>query len=416
MLIVVLFIIFIVSFWLENVLGVKLSGTTGLSLKNIAFYMLFIAWAVKATIRRRIVNKSKISKYLLFLLCVVILSIPVKHLLGEIPGISLYKDLIHLKGWLDPVLLYLILFNTVEDENSSKYVLMALLAFYAASVITSLAVSTGVLTIGKVDIFQERTAGFAEPNQFAAFLVLFLPLLFSGSIAGSRMIKCASYVGIFLSFIALVVTGSRGGFISLFFAGCVYFLLMVRHRIISLSKCIVIFFVCIPVISATAYIFAPANVKHAVVERFNPSNSSDVYEYTSGRTVLWRNGFLLFLDSPIYGHGINTFIPLMKKRFVIWGNSHNDYLLYLVQYGVVGFGIFIMVLLSVFFESLRIVKTTASYNNKIIAMSYLAGFAGFCLAMFSVNIIQPLYLFWAYTAVVLGFKNIEENAGELKSA
>jgi O-antigen ligase len=130
-------------------------------------------------------------------------------------------------------------------------------------------------------------------------------------------------------------------------------------------------------------------------------------ELTSGRTLLWSRGFKLFLESPIYGHGQDTFIPLMKKNFRIWGNSHNDYLLYAVHFGLIGLAIFLLIYFSLYREAKNLINAATDKKIKFIAISYLAGLASYMVAMFGVNIIQPRYLFWAYSAVVLKYAQLE---------
>jgi O-antigen ligase len=159
----------------------------------------------------------------------------------------------------------------------------------------------------------------------------------------------------------------------------------------------------IPVLGASAYFFAPSHVKEIVVNRFDISKVRDRDELTSGRNILWANGFQLFLESPLFGHGLATFIPLMKKNFHVYGNSHNDYLLYLVHYGVIGLGLFLMVLWSIFRESMHIVRHTSDAELRILSLSYFAGLSGYAVAMFGVNVIQPQFLFWVYTAVLLKY-------------
>ena len=100
---------------------------------------------------------------------------------------------------------------------------------------------------------------------------------------------------------------------------------------------------------------------------------------------------------------------LVSKRYGIYGNSHNDYLLYLVEYGIVGLVIFLMIYLKVFQHVWHHFKTTENSQRRNIYMAYIAGFGGYTLSMFFVNLIIPRYLFWMYTAIIYRYSQLESN-------
>ncbi len=405
MLTVLLFYFFLLALWLEIVLGFKLTQVTGLSLHNIAFYLLFLAWAIKVIRKKKIFEPNRVNKYILLLFAVVCVSIPVKFLLNEVPDISLFKEIVSLKGWVDPILLFLILYNTINDEKSSRWVMAGLIVFLVVTMISAIGISTGLFQLGRLKVVHGgRSEGFVEPNQYAAYLVLFFPVLFSGALFADTKKKQILFVLlIFIAFVSLLITGSRGGAISFVFATCVYLFIFSRSGLIRPGVLILSLAVVVSILGASTFILAPKNIQDLVVERFDPAKAKSADEYTSGRLTLWSEGIKLFYKSPIFGHGQATFIPLMKKNFHIWGNSHNDYLLYLVQYGVIGLGLFLMVLWSLFRESWAVAKSAANQRIRCLILSYIVGFAGYALAMFGVNVIQPRFLFWAYSAVVLRY-------------
>jgi O-antigen ligase len=158
---------------------------------------------------------------------------------------------------------------------------------------------------------------------------------------------------------------------------------------------------------ATSFMLVPSDVKQIVITRFDPRESEDVYEYTRGRTLLWSNGLKMFMERPIFGHGANTFVPLMKKKFQILGNSHNDYLLHLVHYGLVGLLIFVLILVKVFQHIWYRIKTVNDLWSKRLYISYLAGFSGYAVSMLSVNVIIPRLIFWLYTGLIYKYGQLE---------
>lgn len=400
MITLVLFYIFLLVFWLENVFGFSLSVVIGLSLLNIVYYLLLLNWGMVALSKRTLFTPNKVNKYLFLLACVVIASIPIKMGLREVDN-SLLEELFHLKGWLNPILLFFILYNTLDEQRHCRLALQGLIVFIGVAAISTIAAQAGLLHLAGTKIMDGRAAGFSEPNQLAACLVLFLPALVSGSLFADGKKKALPSIFVFLTLISLLITGSRGGILALIFSGVVYFWVFSRKKLIRFSSLILIIFLASPLLAVSAFVAIPEDVRQSITTRFDVSTSESVSEITSGRTILWKNAFQLFLQSPLYGHGQATMIPLMKKNFPVWANSHNDYLLYLVHHGIIGLTLFLMVLGSLFHQSWQLGERAESRAIVVLALSYFSGLAGFAFAMFGVNIMQPLFLFWAYSAIVL---------------
>jgi len=130
--------------------------------------------------------------------------------------------------------------------------------------------------------------------------------------------------------------------------------------------------------------------------------------YTSGRTTLWRQGLQLFFERPLLGHGHDTFVPLSKSRFPMWGNSHNEYLLYLVNYGIIGFLIFLIIFYKIYRYTSQQLAGTSDPAKQQLLISYLAGLAGFVSCMFGVNVMVINYPFWIYTAAIFKYCQYRE--------
>jgi len=260
----------------------------------------------------------------------------------------------------------------------------------------------------RVHVSEGRASGFGDPNQYAAYLVLFIPLFMSKALFSANAINKLVFSTILLaSFVSFVIAGSRGGAVAMLLSAVVYFYILWRGRHIRVYTLIVLVIVVAPSLVTLSFVLSPDKIQETVIERFDAITSSDPSEFTAGRTVLWSNGLRLFLQSPIYGHGQDTFITLMRQNFAIWGNSHNDYLLYLVHFGIIGLSLFLLLLRSLFRDVRSIYGSTSDSKLKLLSISYLAGFSGYAVAMFGVNIIQPQMLFWAYSAAILKYGRIQ---------
>ena len=132
-------------------------------------------------------------------------------------------------------------------------------------------------------------------------------------------------------------------------------------------------------------------------------------DFSNARLPILRNGFVLFLESPIWGHGHNTFTALVKKRqFLYQYNSHNVYLAHLIHYGLVGLFIYIIILSKIFQHMIYHIREDANTRNKALYASYLAGFLGYAFSMLFVNLFGLRLIFWLYTAIIYKYSRIVE--------
>ena len=404
MLVTLLFGCFLSFLWVENVLAIRISDIQGLSLLNISLYLLLMNWAFKAIKRQRIFETGPLNIPLLLLVVVVAASVPIKFMLNEIKQLTLLNEIIALKSWVNPILLFFILYNVLDDSKTCKKILLLLVIFLIVTLISVHLEVLGLIHIGKLKVVQgARSAGFVEPNQYAAYLVLFIPLILSCVLYFKSIMGKVFFLFLLLySFMGLLITGSRGGAIAFLSAMGAYLFFGWRYRALKPVVILAGLFLLItsPII---IYVVAPVNVKQTIKERFVWDDKKTASEITSGRTILWENGLKLFLQSPIYGHGHLTFTHLMKQNFRIWGNSHNDYLLYLVEHGLTGFLVFIMVFGVLFKQATRLVANASSAFDKLLHLAYLAGLSGYLIAMFGVNIMQPRFFLWAYSAAVFKY-------------
>jgi len=401
----------LLAFYLENSLHFQLTQITGLSLMNLSIYMLFIFWMLSMVTNRKIVESNPIYKYLALVVFVVVFSIPLKVVCGNFRDVIIMDEVMILKEWITPFVLFFVLFNIIKDETTCRHVIWGLMVFLAVTVLTTQLVSLGVVAPATDKVFQNgRAAGFVEPNQYASYLVLFIPLIIIYVINRktliTRMIASVLFVMVLVD---LVSTGSRGGFVSFLFSMGVFFFVlyqkkMVRFIVLKIIIASALFF------GAAAFVVTQSGTQETLIDRLDMSESSDMDDYTSGRISILVNGIKLFMENPILGYGQETFGTMMEKRFGISFNSHNDYLLYLVQYGIFGFGLFILLYMKIFYHLWYNLNHTTDVRRMALYSSYLAGFVGYAVSMLSVNLFNPRILFWIYTAVV--FKYIQLDSTE----
>jgi len=193
-----------------------------------------------------------------------------------------------------------------------------------------------MLGLTQAEQFWERSAGmFGIPNSYAALLELALPLtlvwLFSRSVDVTRKIACGW--GAALLFFALVLTGSRGGWIGAAVAFTLWPLLTSRSRRRGLLGAGAI--VAALTLAVVGLYFGSEHARN----RIDPFLAG---EFEASRPLIWKVGLKLWLEAPWFGTGAASynvlFDQLRPKGFLpVPDWTHNDYLNTLSDYGVIGF-------------------------------------------------------------------------------
>jgi len=401
----------LVTFWLEQAWDFKLTHIEGLSLMNVSLLILLVLWFVKIVRQGgRVLEYNNINKYILFLIYLLIISIPVKFIHSEVRNISILQDMVALKSWINPLIIFFILYNIIQDEDTCKRVMLGLIVFLIVTVL-----STQIAAFGLIDFLSDkmikngRVAGFVEPNQYASYIVLFVPLILTQFLNYKNVLSRAAITILLVMILYdLIASGSRGGFLSFLVSMAVYLFLLYRQREIRLRGLVGLLTVLL-IIGVASFKWTQTRTDATVFDRFDISKADDLNDYTAGRLKILEKGIALFKKSPIFGHGHQSYDYLMKKEFGNAPNTHNDYLLYLVENGIAGFLAFILLYLAIF----RNVYKQFRRNNPdwVIKfyISYLAGFAGYAFSMLTVNIFSPRYLFWIYTAIIYKYIQLYSN-------
>ena len=410
---IILIYLLLFTFWAELSLGFNLTHIQGLSLFNLCIYLLLLAWCYTIMTQKRLFESNSVNKYIILLSLVMLFSTFIKIFFGEIPNINMWTELVSFKKWATPLILFFILFNIIDDEKIFKGTILGLIILLTVATVTTPLISLGILKIGHLSkLFEGRAAAFGGPNSFSSYLVMFIPLVLTYLLFQKTfMLRAVSAVLLALTFAALVSTGSRGGLLSFLVAMAAYLYILYRQRMIRLPTIIAVI-VTVLIIGSISFVLAPSKPKSILLDRLDTSSLEEgegLDKYTAGRTLLLRKGIQLFFESPIYGHGQNSFLPLVEKKFGIHGVAHNAYLSYLVEYGIFGLIFFVMILKKIFQHVWKHLKETPHAWDKRLYVSYIAGFCGYHFSLFALNESQPRYIFWIYTAIILKYDKIRND-------
>jgi hypothetical protein len=153
--------------------------------------------------------------------------------------------------------------------------------------------SLGIINIkhiGYDEIYGRTSGAFGESNVYAAYISLFLPLSVSLLVNATNFYNLIfMYLNIFFGIYALVLTGSRGGFLSAIIAFIVFFAL-IKKNIYSIKKfanayIFIAVFLSVFIVFKTTPALTVGGIKNNLISRYETSNLND---YSSGRIDLWK--------------------------------------------------------------------------------------------------------------------------------
>ena len=390
----------------------QFSEVRGISIVNLTLYILFMFWAIRIIKNRRIIQPNNVNIYIVFLVLIAGFSILIKLLLGEVPIRSLKTEFFDLKTWANPFLFFFVFYNIIDNERVCKLGIIGLIYFLVLTLLPMLLQAFGISRLDMIGDFSaqsERFAGFAEANQYATFLVLLAPLSFTYFLfRKSMIIKILTLILTIMIIIGLFFTGSRGGAISFFVAIGIYIILVYRQKLINFKRAQIFYFI-ITIIFITSFAILPVKIKQHIINRISIRSYDSVNQFTGQRATIFLHGLKLFNESPIFGHGHGTFVYLINKKYNIMFNSHNDFLLYLVNYGIVGLTILLLLFGKIFMHVNNAFKSSANNWRKGLYASYIAGFSGYIVSMMFVNVMTPTVIFWIYTALIYKLSTFDNN-------
>jgi len=199
--------------------------------------------------------------------------------------------------------------------------------------------------------FTDRYTAFDNnPNDFALALAVAIPMAWYLVIVGRKKWELVlGYVFMGAGAVGILLTGSRGGLLATVVAVLVMPLSL--SRLSKGRRVLTGFFVVVAI--WVGFQVTPQRVlaRFETLEELAPSTVPDSYygelEGPNIRTVLWKQGMKEFLSNPqvaVVGVGAGAYMegvePIYGERFV----AHNVFVSILVEQGIVGFTLFIIIL------------------------------------------------------------------------
>lgn len=193
-----------------------------------------------------------------------------------------------------------------------------------------------------------RLVGVTIDPNFACLTLVFFLFLFIDQSNGFFRFFFTS-----LSFVLILLTLSRSGFLCLISSLLVYLLLKNKIKILLWAFALCVIFI---LLTFVIYNYNLFDLNLIIDKRVNGIQSA------SGRFNLWQNAYLMFLNNPLSGSGAFTFryINILVNDDTRY--AHNTYIEILVELGVLGLSLYLLLLLSIFiflFRTHSLVKPLA---------------------------------------------------------
>lgn len=239
---------------------------------------------------------------------------------------------------------------------------------------------------------------FVNRHHFASFMMMSVALAFGivygGNIASDK--KLLIWIPIIIMILAIIMTGSRGGLLSLLVT-LIFILIMTRiHRRerapllrrennVSTSK----FGLSLPLMGLVMVFVVLGLVFFIGADQWLArSLGLQIQEDVSGgRFHFWYIAWRIFLDHPILGTGLDSFAT-MFQQYDTWNGrfrverAHNEYLQTLSDSGIIGFVCVSAFIYLLFKRGLRLISCERDNLSRGIAIGALAGCLGILIHSF----------------------------------
>jgi len=386
-------LIFSMLFSPEIILGQIPGRDIVVRLDDILLAVITLAWFAKTAISKGtgLFIKTRLNRAIVIYILVCIIA----TLKGTASGyVSFLKGTFFLIRYFEYFLLYILVANYIHNRKQIKFFLNA---FFVTCALVSI---YGIMQIPRgVRVSAPFEGEVGEPNTLGGYL-LFLFCIAIGIFLQnvSKRTKQALAGLAVLIFIPFLFTLSRASYLAIIFSYLV---------LIILSKRKVILIGVLATIIISVLVFRPEAVFSRVKYTFSGGQSRLVKigntrldSSSSARIRSWQESLQDWKKNPILGRGVSGY-----------GFIDGQYIVNLVETGIVGLFAFLWLLWSIYKHSLNIHREVQDKLYKGLTLGFVAGFVGLIIHALTANtfiIIRIMEPFWFMAAIVMMLPQIEE--------
>jgi O-antigen ligase len=326
-------------------------------------------------------------------------------IISLINGRDILFEGVVIAAWAFIILLYLTVFNTLDDKQTLKQLIyMYIVAIACLAIVGILKLASGAAVAANA--FQEGSGGFLEKNHLAFIIEegLFIPLLISMSRSFSTKIRLCCLACFAVLLLGIIFSLSRGGWISCA-AGFVIVAMLGGTKKGHFKAKLVFGVIFVVAISALAFSDIP--IVHARLVSLD--NEADYPR----RIPMLEMGLYEFAAHPIIGVGIRNaekyfwdYVPTEGEHVFNTEMGINDlYIRMLAETGVLGFLALMWIFWVIVKEVISAMRSLPpGSQERILLVGFLAGFVANLIHFSFLDLIYPipwLYFFFGVTMVKL---------------
>jgi O-antigen ligase len=378
-------------------------GIKGISELNLVIYIFLFLSTLQMVLKREKPCFHSPDLAIIFIMVYCFISVVVYCYLD---GLSYTGELVSLKHYLNPFIVYFLLKNAISNLKQIRVLLNCLIVALVFTCVLSFVAYA--FSLGSFIHFSGRAQAFFDnPNGLAVFIATLFPLLLAFFRPKNLFGLWFKALSVFIVLITLIQTGSRGSFIAMCAATGFLFIKAenkFRNAIIGVFSGILILTIMQFASSGGENVF---NRFQKSAESVNTDGSVDWGNYSSGRLAVWEGSLKVYLNRPIWGYGFMSFSRNYAEKYVgVSFVAHNRYLDYLFTLGIIGFSLFI-------FIYYKIWKILTAHDDLIIANACRLGLLAYWICIFFTNGYALEYVFWPMAAIGLRFVDLHERNMDL---
>src|SRR3990170_2163535 len=220
----------------------------------------------------------------------------------------------------------------------------------------------------------------SDPNDIALTFATAVPIGLYLMTSSKGLWRYFYAILTFLNIAAIVITGSRGGYLGLIVGFSVFIALLYWNRKAKLISVLAM-------VAILAVLAVPEEYKQRFVSSFDTAGYSYTDEKT-GRLAIWKRGIKSALENPM-GTGIKTYTITEGERrreagfMGRWNSAHNSYIQIAVELGLLGLCLYLLLLWTGFRNLTRAVRAsiiTGDRDATVCAFALSSSLAGFMVS------------------------------------
>lgn len=227
---------------------------------------------------------------------------------------------------------------------------------------------------------------YVDRDHYAVLMEIVIPLAAAYVISRPKRdtLKGILWFAVLVPAVSLLLTGSRGGFISALAEVLILGWVVVRHNPVSGNR--------VQIATMGIVLVAAAGVFLWLVPPYFLGRIGTVKNYIPGkngesRPTVWRNSLEILRDKPLFGTGMGSFVSVFPMHQslpsdLVTEHAHNDYVEALAETGAAG-GILIIAMLIIFLSIVfRKLGPSLRYEERWIQLGAAVGCCGILVHSF----------------------------------